>query len=111
MLDYKEVHPNLLENRIDRAKAKLARIARCDVYNGGAKASVLAARLDRMGGDNYEDVVCEAYTAHDGNAKSYLSFECPECGQACAGEYATRECCKYEYYDNDEWDQLDDIGE
>jgi len=75
----KECSPKLLSDGSERAQAKLARIARWDCINGGARALVLAKRMTRAQFDAYA-VVSSAYTAYDGYATDYLAYECPECG-------------------------------
>ena len=86
--------------RDQRAIAKLARIARCNVYFGGASALVKAERLVSMGADNiYLDVVSAAYSDSQGNAPEYLPYECPECGTTHLGRSAAYQCCQETYTD------------
>jgi len=81
--------------REHRAIAKLAKVARCDVYSGGASALVKAQRLVAMGADRiYLDVVRAAYSNSQGNAHEYLPIECRDCGQTHLGRSAAIECCQ-----------------
>lgn len=90
----KETSPNNLHDRTERAQAKLARIARGDCWHGGAKAMVIAERLDRMGAQfDAGEVVADAYTDSRGNATRFLAYACPECGSACFGADAAYACC------------------
>lgn len=91
----KEVNPNLLINRVERATAKLARIARCDVFFGGARAFVLAKRMKFKHVPAME-VVSAAYTDNLGNARDYLAYACDECGQAHLGINSAMNCCNDE---------------
>jgi len=104
----REASPRLLYDRGERARAKLARIARCNVHFGGASALTLANRIIAMGGDSeLLDVVSAAYTSNTGNAPGYLAYHCPECDSVHAGENAARECCAQ----TDELDQWEDETE
>lgn len=87
----------------DRARARLALIAKSDCVHGGARALTLAQRLDRMGFPfaDYEAVVTQAYTSSTGEALDYLPFACPDCGSVHAGEDCARACCEF---DEDAWD-------
>lgn len=104
----KECSVDLLEDRAERAQAKLARIARGNVYFGGASALMIARRLNAMGTAlPVDDIVSAAYASNTGNAVEYLSYECPECGRACLGETAAMQCCHEEPCDEefpaDDW--------
>ena len=89
-----EANPNRLYQRDQRAMAKLARIARCDVNFGGAKAKVIADRLDAMGSTiDYYAVVSEAYGSSTGAAIDYLAYKCPECGNVVMGAHNAQLCC------------------
>lgn len=104
MCKLKESHPDNLPDREQRAMAKMARIARCDCWHGGARAMVLAERLSAMGSRiNYDSVVSEAYASNTGRAASYLAFECPECGCAHMGEDAAFACCAFDESDSEEF--------
>ena len=89
-----ELSPDKLYDRGERALAKLARIARNDVYFGGAKAAVIADRLVNMGSQlALHDVVQEAYCSSNGIARNFQAYACPECGSSCFGEEAAYSCC------------------
>src|SRR5262245_980341 len=93
-----EANPDQLP-RESRAIAKLARIARCDVQFGGARALVICKRLELMGSTvDYDNVVSAAYSSSTGSAREYLAFECPECGCAHLGEENALACCN-----GDDW--------
>jgi hypothetical protein len=80
--------------REERAIAKLAQAARCNVYFGGASALVKAERLVAMGADRiYLSVVRAAYSSSKGEARDYLPYECPECGLTHLGESSAMQCC------------------
>lgn len=86
-----------LTDRDDRALAKLACIARCDVYFGGCRAVTIARRLDAMGSQlPVHDVIIQAYHSHDGTARDFLPFACPECGTVHLGQDAAYSCCAFE---------------
>jgi hypothetical protein len=107
----KECNPSKLYDRGQRAIAKLARIARCDCVNGGARALVIADRLAAMGAaEDYGAVVSAAYTSSTGCAPDYLAYECPECGSACMGIEAALSCCQPtdDFIDDDEFAVEDD---
>ncbi len=94
----KETHPDNLADRHERALAKLARIARCDAWHGGARALVLAKRLEAMGGNAQAiEAVTDAYTNGRGDATRFLAYECPECGTACAGTEAAHDHCAHAF--------------
>ena len=94
----KETNPNNIFDIEQRAYAKLARIARCDVHFGGAKAMVLARRMEAINPLNDAmSVVSQAYASSTGNAEDYLSYECPECGSPCAGIENALQCCQLIY--------------
>ena len=89
-----EVHPNRLYDPAQRVCAKLARIARVDAWNGGAKALCMVNRLELSPYHaEYLAAVTQAYHSLTGTASNYLAYECPECGSACMGEDAVYECC------------------
>lgn len=93
-----ELRPNKLYDRGERALAKLARIARNDVYFGGAKSVVIADRLVAMGSQlPLHDVVGEAYSSSIGTASGFMAYACPECGNPCLGEEAAYACCSAVY--------------
>lgn len=89
-----EVSPRRLTDRTERAQAKLARIARGDCWHGGARALVLAKRLDRLH-CSFDPlaVVSDAYSSSTGTATNYLAYLCPECGTAHLGKEAASQCC------------------
>jgi rubrerythrin len=80
----------------DRSIAHMAAIARNDTFDGGAKALVYAARLERMRSQiNYDEVVSSVYSASTGNwSTEYEAWECPECGNAHLGQERAAECCR-----------------
>jgi hypothetical protein len=81
--------------REQRAIAKLAQAARCNVYFGGSSALVKAERLVAMGADRiYLAVVRAAYSNSQGEARDYLPYDCPECGCTHLGRTAAIECCQ-----------------
>ena len=84
-----------LQNRDDRVIAKLAKIATNDTVFGGAKALVLAKRLDSIGSQiDAECIVGDVYSASIGRVlPQYNPCFCPECGQAVLGEIAALNCC------------------
>lgn len=85
-----------LMSRDDRAIARLADRATSDTIFGGARALVLAKRLDRMGGGiDALGVVGDVYQASIGRAlPKYRVCKCPECGQTVLGEDAAMRCCE-----------------
>lgn len=91
----KEVHPNKLTDKGERALAKMARIAACDTNFGGARALVL---LKRLGNSQlpFDEVVTNTY--HSNSIPSqYVAYECPECGTVCFGDIAALKHCFNEY--------------
>lgn len=94
MSTLKEVHPNKLDNRHDRACAKLARIARGDTIWGGAKALVIAKRAEAMGVQFPAlAVVTDVYHASNYSCGPWAAYECPECGTVHLGEESALNCC------------------
>ena len=90
----KEANPSLLLDRSQRAEAKLARIARCDTVNGGARALVLAKRLRSMGSSlDAEGIVGDVYCASNYSCGDHGAYECPECGGVHLGTEAAYRCC------------------
>ena len=79
----------------ERTTAHLAAIARADTIWGGARAMVLARRMDAMGCKIDADaVVGDVYSRSTGQWSHDLeAWECPECGQACLGQDKAFECC------------------
>lgn len=90
----KECSPDELASREDRAIAKLARIARGDTVHGGAKALVLAKRLNGMNSQvPADEVVGEVYSLSNYTCGRFGAYECPECGSAHLGTEAAYACC------------------
>lgn len=91
----REANPSKLYDRHDRACAKLARIARGDTIHGGARAMVLAKRLEAMGSKVPADqIVGDVYSASNYSCGEWGSYECPECGSAHLGQSAALACCQ-----------------
>ena len=102
-MNLKECSPRALHDRTERAQAKLARIARVDCWHGGAKALVLANRLERMGSQiDPQAVVSAAYTNTRGNARQYLAYECPECGSPVQGADNAYQHCTEQQMEGEE---------
>lgn len=92
----KECSPRRLYDRVERATAKFARIARANAIHGGASALTKLDRLERMGSPNtseYHDAITSAYHSSTGTAPEHLAYECPECGTPHLGESAALSCC------------------
>lgn len=88
-----------LENRVERAMARLAQIAWADANFGHANALVKLARLKGLKSPNlheYEAAVNGAYSSHDGRAAAFTPYECPECGQVYLGQENALNCCARE---------------
>jgi hypothetical protein len=93
-LKLKEAKPTELSNPQDRASAKLARIARCDVNFGAARALVLANRLERMRSNiQPHRIVGDAYANNNGNAHEFLAYHCPECDTVVLGRTSAINHC------------------
>ncbi len=85
-----------LENRVERATARIAGIAWRDVNFGGAKALVFLNRLKALKSPNvyeYESAVNAAYSSQDGTAAAFTPWECPECSQTYLGQDKAIQCC------------------
>jgi hypothetical protein len=84
-----------LQDRDDRTIAQLAKQATIDTLFGGARALVLAKRLDRMGSPvNCEGVVGDVYSASTGRTPAdYTATVCPECGTVVLGEETAIQHC------------------
>lgn len=88
----------------DRAKARLAGIARTDTLYGGARALTLIRHLEegRLTFDEQwarsldrftaQSIVSEVY-ASDQPSRNYSAFECGECGSFHLGYEAAAQCC------------------
>jgi len=99
----KEAHPSKLYDRTERACAKLARIARADTVFGGAKALVIADRLDRMGSRvPAQAVVGDVYAASNYSCGEWGAYACPECGTAYLGPDKAYACCDPDNPDKEE---------
>lgn len=87
-----EVSPDRLPQGPERAACKLARIAACDVYFGGARALV---RVKRMTRSPHYHLYCDAVdnTYHHDYAPESTAWECPECGEACFGQTRAANHC------------------
>ena len=91
----KEAHPNELSDRAERAIAKLARVARCDTVYGGAKALVLAKRLNGMNSNvPANEIVGDIYAASNYSLLEWGAYQCPECGNAHLGRDKAFACCQ-----------------
>lgn len=87
-------YPAIYANRDARSLAHMAALAWHDVQFGGARALVMARRLESMGSDlDYDAVVSDAYTSSDGVSRRFAAFECDECGQTHGGVEAASDCC------------------
>lgn len=97
-----------IHDRTERGAAKLARIARNDCVFGGAKAMVIADRLDGMGSAiDAQQVVSDVYTKCNGNTPAdYRASVCPECGTTVLGEEAALNHC-FNGFDDDNYDYAD----
>ena len=83
-----------LYDRGERAIARMARMARMDTINGGARALVIAKRLEAMGSrQDYGEVVSWVYRHSNYSCGPYGVYECPECGSAHLGTEAAYACC------------------
>ena len=98
-MEIKEGKISDIADRKERAIAKLARIARNDCVFGGAKALVIADRLDSMGSEiDAQQIVSDVYTSCNGlTPAQYRPSICPECGQTWLGEDAALNCCYPDY--------------
>jgi len=92
----KEAHPNTLADPYERACAKLARIARHDTIHGGARALVLAERMDARRGAQVpaNAIVGGVYATSNYSCGDWGAYECPECGQSHLGNEAAYRCCQ-----------------
>lgn len=90
-----------IQDRTDRAIAKLARIARNDCIFGGAKAIVIANRLDAMNSNiDAQQIVSDVYTKCSGNTPDeYIPSICSECGQTVLGIEAALNHCFNDFND------------
>lgn len=96
----KNVSFKLLSNRDDRASAKLALIARNDTIYGGAKALLIAKRLNAMRSNvPADEIVGEVYSLSNYTCGRFAVCECPECGSAHLGAESAAQCCA-ENFDN-----------
>jgi len=84
-----------LEDRHDRACARLSYKATMDTLTGRASALVIARRMAAMKSKVPAlEIVSEAYSSSTGRAsRVWRAFECPECGQAWLGYNAAALCC------------------
>ena len=78
-----------------RTLATLAAQARIDTLYGGAKALVIAERLERMGTRLPAlEVVSSVYSASTGkHSEQWEAWECLECGAVHLGSEAAMQCC------------------
>lgn len=95
-----EVSWRRLTDRNERAQAKLAMIARGDCWHGGARAMVLARRLQNAQFDA-DAIVSQAYGSSTGTASDYLAYLCPECGNARLGQTDALNCCTFQEDEGD----------
>lgn len=93
----KEAHPDKLTDPIERAIAKLARIARWDTINGGTRALVLLDHMKRSPNyDRYHTAISNVYAFSNRTVCGHGAFECPECGNVVFGIEAAYTCCTLE---------------
>ena len=92
----KEAHPDTLRTPYERACAKLAQIARHDTIFGGARALVLAKRMDARKGATVpaNGIVSDVYAASNYSCGEWGAYACPECGQSHLGTEAAYRCCQ-----------------
>jgi len=81
--------------RSEHAIDRLARIARGDTIHGGARAMVLARRMDSINPDaDYLGVVGDVYSVSTGKRSTrWEAWPCQECGKVCLGLEAAYACC------------------
>ena len=91
----KEAHPSQLATLYERACAALARIARADTIYGGARALVLARRMERRKSSQVpaNEIVSAVYSASNYSCGEWGAYKCPECGTAHLGTEAAYRCC------------------
>lgn len=105
-----EASPSQLQRPTDRAKAKLAAIARADVLHGGARALVIVRQVregdtgsvtsdaskiaKHLDWRECDEVVSSVYTSRSGDGVEYTAYECPECGSVHLGREAALLCCQ-----------------
>jgi hypothetical protein len=87
-----------LQDREQRAVARLAAMARRDTIDGGSGALVLAKRADRLGFKSCcmsaLAVVSIVYSNSTGcHHRELEAWECQECGQAHLGQDDAYACC------------------
>jgi hypothetical protein len=94
-MSIESVPSNRLENRHQRACARLAMRATLDTIHGGASALIIARRLDSMGSAvPAREIVSDVYSASTGSVSvTWGAFECPECGCVHQGIEAAASCC------------------
>lgn len=83
-----------LEDRNERAVARIAMVAACDAINGGARALTILRRLTRS--PNYgalNDAVTASYHSSHPPTEQHKALECPECGSVWLGAEAAYACC------------------
>ncbi len=90
----KETNPVKLENKHDRACARLARIARGDTVHGGARALTIAKRC-KYKKIPAHDIVSDVYGASNYSCGEWGAYECPECREAHLGTEAALNCCAH----------------
>jgi len=88
---------NLQKGTIERACARIERIATANTIHGGASAMVMANRAAAMGLPNageLQDTVAAVYSRSSGRMnEQFGAWCCGECGSTHAGRDAADECC------------------
>ncbi len=91
----KETNPKNLENKHERACARLARIARNDTVFGGARALTIANRC-KYKKIPADVIVSDVYHRSNYSCGEWGAYECPECGQTHLGTEAALNCCNFD---------------
>jgi hypothetical protein len=92
-MSLKTAHWSSLDNKHNRACAKLAAIARGNTIFGGSSALVIAKRA-RLKNFPAVQIVSDVYSASTGKwSKKWEAWECIMCGQAHLGHDAAWYCC------------------
>lgn len=89
--------------RDERATVKLARIARRDTIHGGARALVIAKRMNRAKIDA-NAIVSDVYHGSNYSLGEHGAYECPECGCVHLGTEAAFNCCA----NQENWAEVDE---
>lgn len=93
-----------IEDRHDRACARLAHVATCDTILGGTSALVKAKRLERMHCRFPAlSVVQDVYSRSTGRQSLVFgAWECGECGETYVGRETANACCQEDDYQEDD---------